>query len=79
MTENGFYVIYALIGGFHLSGLSEERVTRVVDAFAEMGLDHLVPQHCTGIKAIATLYHRLPQQIVPSSVGTPFTFAKEEP
>lgn len=66
--------IHAVIGGFHLSGLSEERVTRVVDAFAELGLDHIVPQHCTGIEAIATLHHRLPRQIVLSSVGTTFTF-----
>lgn len=67
--------IHAVIGGFHLSGLSEERVTRVVDAFDELGLDHIVPQHCTGIEAIAALHHRLPRQIVLSSVGTTFTFA----
>jgi 7,8-dihydropterin-6-yl-methyl-4-(beta-D-ribofuranosyl)aminobenzene 5'-phosphate synthase len=67
--------IHAVIGGFHLSGLSEERVTRVIDAFDQLGLDHIVPQHCTGIEAIATLYHRLPRQIVLSSVGTTFTFA----
>lgn len=66
--------IHAVIGGFHLSGLSEERVTRVVDAFDELGLDHIVPQHCTGIEAIAALHHRMPRQIVLSSVGTTFTF-----
>jgi 7,8-dihydropterin-6-yl-methyl-4-(beta-D-ribofuranosyl)aminobenzene 5'-phosphate synthase len=66
--------IHAVIGGFHLSGLSEDRVTRVVDAFEALELDHLVPQHCTGIEAIATLHHRLPRQIVLSSVGTTFTF-----
>jgi 7,8-dihydropterin-6-yl-methyl-4-(beta-D-ribofuranosyl)aminobenzene 5'-phosphate synthase len=67
--------IHAVIGGFHLSGLTEERVTRVVDAFDELGLDHIVPQHCTGIEAIATIHHRMPRQVVPSSVGTTFTFA----
>ena len=71
----GVSKIHAVIGGFHLSGLTEERVTRVVDAFAELGLDHIVAQHCTGIEAIATLYHRLPRQMVSSSVGTTFTFA----
>ncbi len=69
--------IHAVVGGFHLSGLSDERVTRVVDTFRELGIDHIVPQHCTGIEAIATLYHRLPQQMVVSSVGTTFTFAAE--
>jgi 7,8-dihydropterin-6-yl-methyl-4-(beta-D-ribofuranosyl)aminobenzene 5'-phosphate synthase len=67
--------IHAVVGGFHLSGLSAERVERVVDAFRGLGLDHVVPQHCTGIEAIATLWHRLPSQLVVSSVGTTFTFA----
>jgi 7,8-dihydropterin-6-yl-methyl-4-(beta-D-ribofuranosyl)aminobenzene 5'-phosphate synthase len=66
--------IHALIGGFHLSGLTEERITRVVDAFRDLGVDHIVPQHCTGIETIATLYHRLPRQMVVTSVGTTFTF-----
>jgi 7,8-dihydropterin-6-yl-methyl-4-(beta-D-ribofuranosyl)aminobenzene 5'-phosphate synthase len=69
--------IHAVVGGFHLSGLSEERVTRVVDAFRELGVDHVVPQHCTGIEAIATLYQRLPRQMVVSSVGTTFRFGAE--
>jgi 7,8-dihydropterin-6-yl-methyl-4-(beta-D-ribofuranosyl)aminobenzene 5'-phosphate synthase len=70
----GVSKIHAIVGGFHLSGLSEERVARVVDAFREFGVDHVVPQHCTGIEAIAMLYHRLPKQLVVSSVGTRFTF-----
>jgi 7,8-dihydropterin-6-yl-methyl-4-(beta-D-ribofuranosyl)aminobenzene 5'-phosphate synthase len=71
----GVSKIHAVVGGFHLSGLTEERVTRVVDAFDGLGLDHLVPQHCTGIEAIAAIHHRLPRQVVTSSVGTTFTFA----
>jgi 7,8-dihydropterin-6-yl-methyl-4-(beta-D-ribofuranosyl)aminobenzene 5'-phosphate synthase len=67
--------IHAVIGGFHLSGLSEERVSRVVDAFDELGVEWIVPQHCTGIEAIAALYHRRPRQMIVSSVGTTFTFA----
>ena len=66
--------VHAVIGGFHLSGLSDERVTRVVDAFRDLELDHVVPQHCTGIEAMATLLHRLPAQMVVSSVGTTFSF-----
>ena len=57
--------------------MSAERVIEMatINTARAMGLDHLVPQHCTGIEAIATLYPRLPQQIVLSSVGTTFTFA----
>jgi len=71
----GVSKVHAVVGGFHLSGLSDERVTRVVDMLGELDVDHIVPQHCTGIETIATLYHRLPRQMIVSSVGTTFTFA----
>ncbi|HET8530167.1 MAG TPA: MBL fold metallo-hydrolase [Methylomirabilota bacterium] len=68
--------VHAVIGGFHLSGLKEERVTRVVDAFRDLEVDWIVPQHCTGLEAMATMMHRLPEEMVPSSVGSVFTFGK---
>ena len=68
--------VHAVIGGFHLSGLKEERVTRVVDAFRDLEVDWVVPQHCTGLEAMATMLHRLPAEMVPSSVGSVFTFGK---
>jgi len=68
--------VHAVIGGFHLSGLKEERVTRVVDAFRDLEVDWIVPQHCTGLEAMASMMHRLPQEMVPSSVGSVFTFGK---
>jgi 7,8-dihydropterin-6-yl-methyl-4-(beta-D-ribofuranosyl)aminobenzene 5'-phosphate synthase len=66
--------IHAVIGGFHLSGLGEERITRVVDAFRGLELDYVVPQHCTGFEAMAALYRHLGTQLVVSSVGSTFTF-----
>jgi 7,8-dihydropterin-6-yl-methyl-4-(beta-D-ribofuranosyl)aminobenzene 5'-phosphate synthase len=69
--------IHAVMGGFHLSGLPDERVTRVVDALSELGVDHIVPQHCTGIETIVALHQRLPRQMIVASVGTTFTFAAE--
>ena len=71
----GVSKIHAVVGGFHLSGLTDERVTRVVDMLGGLDVDHIVPQHCTGIETIATLYHRLPRKMIVSSVGTTFTFA----
>ena len=70
----GVSKIHAVIGGFHLSGLSDERITQVVDAFRRFEIDYLVPQHCTGIEAIAAMLHRLPGKVVVSSVGSTFTF-----
>ena len=66
--------IHAVIGGFHLSGLGEERIARVTDAFRALGLDYLVPQHCTGFEAMVALHRELGDRLVISSVGSTFTF-----
>jgi len=66
--------VHAVIGGFHLSGLKEERVTRVMDAFRALEVDWVVPQHCTGLESMATMLHRLPSETVVTSVGSTFTF-----
>jgi 7,8-dihydropterin-6-yl-methyl-4-(beta-D-ribofuranosyl)aminobenzene 5'-phosphate synthase len=68
--------IHAVIGGFHLSGLSEERITQVVDASRRFEIDYLVPQHCTGIEAIAAMLYGMPGKVVVSSVGSTFTFGE---
>lgn len=75
----GVSKVHAVVGGFHLSGLGEERITRVVDAFRGFGLDYVVPQHCTGFEALAALRHRLGDQLVISSVGSTFTFGSPRP
>jgi 7,8-dihydropterin-6-yl-methyl-4-(beta-D-ribofuranosyl)aminobenzene 5'-phosphate synthase len=66
--------VHAVIGGFHLSGLAEERVTRVVDAFRALGVRHLVPQHCTGLESIGVMLQRMPVETVVPAVGSTFTF-----
>jgi 7,8-dihydropterin-6-yl-methyl-4-(beta-D-ribofuranosyl)aminobenzene 5'-phosphate synthase len=71
----GVSKVHAVIGGFHLSGLKEERVTRVVDAFRELEVDWLIPQHCTGLESMATMLQRMPSETVVTSVGSTFTFA----
>ena len=70
--------IHAVVGGFHLSGLTEERIGQVVDAFRSFEIDVIVPQHCTGIEAIAALLYRLPGKVVVSSVGSTFSFASPD-
>ncbi len=72
----GIDKIHAVIGGFHLSGLTGERIEHVVDAFRGMGLDYIVPQHCTGLEAVVALYRHLPAELVVSSTGSTFTFGE---
>jgi 7,8-dihydropterin-6-yl-methyl-4-(beta-D-ribofuranosyl)aminobenzene 5'-phosphate synthase len=74
MRVTGVDRIHAVIGGFHLSGLEEERVTRVVDAFRAFGVRWVVPQHCTGLEAIVAFATRMPAEVVFASTGSTFTF-----
>jgi 7,8-dihydropterin-6-yl-methyl-4-(beta-D-ribofuranosyl)aminobenzene 5'-phosphate synthase len=67
--------VHAVVGGFHLSGLDEARVTRVVDAFRHLDIEHVIPQHCTGLEAICAVMQRLPGRFTAASVGTTFEFA----
>ena len=66
--------IHAVLGGFHLSGLDDARITHVVDAFRRFGLDWVVPQHCTGLEAIVAFATRMPAEVVFASTGSTFVF-----
>ena len=63
--------VYAVIGGFHLSGRAFERVIPpTVDALREIAPSLIVPGHCTGFGAIRAIAGALPEATVLNSVGT---------
>jgi 7,8-dihydropterin-6-yl-methyl-4-(beta-D-ribofuranosyl)aminobenzene 5'-phosphate synthase len=65
--------IYALVGGFHLSGgLFERIIPETLDALRQESPDIVVPGHCTGWKAVHRLSATMPDAFVPNSVGTRF-------
>jgi len=65
--------LYALLGGFHLSGpLFEPLIPRVLDDLAAMNPGVLVPAHCTGWRAQHAMSARFPAAFVPNTVGTSF-------
>lgn len=70
----GVETIHAVVGGFHLSGLDDERITRVVEAFRRFGIEWVVPQHCTGLEAIVAFANRMPAEVVFASTGSTFVF-----
>jgi 7,8-dihydropterin-6-yl-methyl-4-(beta-D-ribofuranosyl)aminobenzene 5'-phosphate synthase len=66
--------LYALLGGFHLSGpVFEPLIPRVLDDLAAMSPGVLVPAHCTGWRAQHAMSARFPAAFVPNSVGTTFS------
>ena len=63
---------YAVIGGFHLSGVEDWVVERTIEELRELGVKVVVPMHCTGFKATARLAEAFKEGFVLSSVGTTF-------
>lgn len=67
----GVEQLYAVFGGFHLSGpLFEPLIPRVCAAFAELRPELLVPSHCTGWKAMDVMESEFPDAFIPNSVGS---------
>lgn len=70
----GVHDIYAVIGGFHLTGpVFEPLIAPTLRALKEIRPKVIVPQHCTGWRAAFELAREFPDAFVPTSVGTRFT------
>ncbi len=62
--------IYALCGGFHLSGGNEKIIGATVDDLANADVAVLLPGHCTGWRAVAALDAAMPDgRVTPLAVG----------
>ncbi|MCE1274917.1 MAG: MBL fold metallo-hydrolase [Chlorobiales bacterium] len=61
--------IATLLGGFHLSTASADRVDRTIDALASYDIGRIIPCHCTGQEAVEQFRQRLPLQVIPCHAG----------
>jgi 7,8-dihydropterin-6-yl-methyl-4-(beta-D-ribofuranosyl)aminobenzene 5'-phosphate synthase len=69
----GVQRLYAIIGGFHLTGaLFAPRIPATVAALRELAPEVIVPGHCTGFPAIHAIANALPESFIANSVGTTF-------
>ncbi|OGA51560.1 MAG: MBL fold metallo-hydrolase [Betaproteobacteria bacterium RIFCSPLOWO2_12_FULL_62_58] len=68
--------LYAVMGGFHLSGAEVEAIIpNTIRNFGEFALKRIVPCHCTGwraVHALAQVYND--DVLVPAAVGRQFAF-----
>ncbi len=65
--------VYAVLGGFHLSGpVFEPIIEQTCEALAAFAPEVVVPAHCTGWRATHALAASLPDAFIPNSVGTRF-------
>jgi 7,8-dihydropterin-6-yl-methyl-4-(beta-D-ribofuranosyl)aminobenzene 5'-phosphate synthase len=67
----GVNQVHAVIGGFHLTGPTfEPIISPTIQALKEFNPSVIVPQHCTGWKAMHLIAREFPTAFIPNSVGT---------
>jgi 7,8-dihydropterin-6-yl-methyl-4-(beta-D-ribofuranosyl)aminobenzene 5'-phosphate synthase len=67
----GINEIYAVIGGFHLTGkIFEPLIPPTIQALKEINPKIIVPEHCTGWRAIHEIAGEFPAAFIANSVGT---------
>ena len=70
----GIEQIYAVLGGFHLSGASfEPIIEETINEMKKIGPKVLVPMHCTGWKATHRFSEEFPASFILNSVGSLYT------
>lgn len=67
--------LYAVMGGFHLSGhLVEKIIPQTVKDMEQFNLKMIIPAHCTGWRAVSALGNVFGDKVVPSAVGRIYSF-----
>ncbi len=61
---------YALVGGLHLDGKSEEQLAEVWELLISHGFQKVMPLHCTGKGFVAFLENHAPEILVRGEVGS---------
>jgi 7,8-dihydropterin-6-yl-methyl-4-(beta-D-ribofuranosyl)aminobenzene 5'-phosphate synthase len=66
----GVNEVYAIMGGFHMSGKEgESKIDDTVKQFKQLNPKIIVPSHCTGWRSICAIAQSMPQAFVWGSVG----------
>lgn len=71
--------VHAVLGGFHLLALTDEKVSWTGAKMREFGVEHVLGAHCTGINAVQLLRdsaHLGRETSVVAAVGSVFTLEK---
>jgi 7,8-dihydropterin-6-yl-methyl-4-(beta-D-ribofuranosyl)aminobenzene 5'-phosphate synthase len=67
----GINKVYAVVGGFHLSGgLFEPIIPVTTAALQKINPRYIMPGHCTGWSATHQIARTMPEAFIPNSVGT---------
>jgi 7,8-dihydropterin-6-yl-methyl-4-(beta-D-ribofuranosyl)aminobenzene 5'-phosphate synthase len=74
----GIEQIYAVLGGFHLTGaMFEPIIPQTIAALQQLNPAVVVPAHCTGWRATHGIARAMPEAFIPNSVGTTYVLMSE--
>ena len=74
----GVDTIYAVMGGFHLTGaVNEPAIGPTIEALKELNPGYIVPTHCTGRKAAMLIEKEMPEKFLLKMSGTKMIFATQ--
>jgi 7,8-dihydropterin-6-yl-methyl-4-(beta-D-ribofuranosyl)aminobenzene 5'-phosphate synthase len=74
IAASGVSKLHAVIGGFHLGPAPLDYVDHTIDELERLNPDLVVPMHCTGRNFIHKVLERMPERVLPTNIGTRFTF-----
>jgi 7,8-dihydropterin-6-yl-methyl-4-(beta-D-ribofuranosyl)aminobenzene 5'-phosphate synthase len=72
MTNNT--PISLVVGGIHLIDATSDRIHKTIDLLREFNIERLALCHCTGMLAMAEIYHSFGCKLIINNVGTRIEF-----
>jgi 7,8-dihydropterin-6-yl-methyl-4-(beta-D-ribofuranosyl)aminobenzene 5'-phosphate synthase len=70
----GKHNIHAMIGGLHLGKASDAKLNKIMDHLAGFSLEKIGVSHCTGTKAMLTLFNTFKDSVFVNTVGSVISF-----
>ena len=61
--------VYLVLGGFHLSAVSDSEVRNIIKSFRELEVEKTAPSHCTGERARELFKQEYKNDFIESGVG----------
>ncbi|MCD7098175.1 MBL fold metallo-hydrolase [Stenotrophomonas sp. MMGLT7] len=72
---SGVDKVHAVIGGFHLAPHGEAYVADTLNSLLDLGVDHIVPLHCSGEPFYELARATAPERLIRAYVGTTLAFS----
>lgn len=71
---SGIDTVYTVFGGFHLSGINKDIIQKTMDELQKINPAYIIPIHCSGREAIASIEDKMPEKLIINMSGTRLTF-----